>query len=179
MLHKATQFRPPAPAALTSAKYAAAINEVKTLGAAQGSTRTADQTQIGQFWNPPIWAVWNRIAQTAALGHHGDLDRNARTFAALDLTFADSVIAFYDAKYTYRFWRPVTAIRNADTDGNPDTVADPKWTPAVEHRAGSVVSRRPRDDQRRRRRRPGRDLRQRLLVHPDLAGAARRRRARS
>jgi hypothetical protein len=129
MLRQASQFRPPPPPALTSAKYAAAINEVKALGSAQGSTRTSDQTQIGLFWNPPIWAAWNRIAQTAALGHDGRLVENARTFATLNLTFADAVIAFYDAKYAYGFWRPVTAIRAADTDGNPDTAADPNWTP--------------------------------------------------
>ncbi|TML25754.1 MAG: vanadium-dependent haloperoxidase, partial [Actinobacteria bacterium] len=128
-LRHADQFRPPAPPALTSAKYAAAINEVKGLGVAQNSTRTPDQTQIGLFWNPAIWATWNRIAQSAVLGHQGTLFQEARTFAALNLTFADSVIAFYDAKYTYRLWRPVTAIRNADTDGNPDTTADPNWTP--------------------------------------------------
>jgi hypothetical protein len=128
-LHGAAQFRPGPPSALTSTKYTAAFDEVKALGAADGSVRTADQTQIGLFWNPPIWAAWNRIAQTAAVAHHGTLAQNARTFAALDLTFADAVIAFYDAKYTYRFWRPVTAIRNAGTDGNPDTVADPNWTP--------------------------------------------------
>lgn len=128
-LNRANQFRPGPPPALTSAKYAAAFNEVKALGAATGSTRTADQTEIGLFWNPPIWATWNRIAQTAALGHPGSLSENARTFAALNLTFADSVIAFYDAKYTYRLWRPVTAIQRADTDGNPDTTADPAWTP--------------------------------------------------
>ena len=129
VLHRADQFRPPPPAGLASPKYAAAINEVKTLGMAQGSTRTADQTQIGLFWNPPIWATWNRIAQTAALGHGDTLSQEAHTFATLNLTFADSVIAFYDAKYAYRLWRPVTAIRNADADGNPDTVADPGWTP--------------------------------------------------
>lgn len=128
-LNRANQFRPGPPPALASAKYAAAFNEVKALGAATGSTRTADQTEIGLFWNPPIWATWNRIAQTAALGHPGSLSENARTFAALNLTFADSVIAFYDAKYTYRLWRPVTAIQRADTDGNPDTTADPAWTP--------------------------------------------------
>jgi hypothetical protein len=126
-LRHATQFRPPPPPALTSTKYAAAINEVKALGSAQGSTRTPDQTQIGLFWNPPIWAAWNRIAQTAALDHQDGLAENARTFAALNLTFADAVIAFYDAKYTYRFWRPVTAIRAADSDGNADTVADPAY----------------------------------------------------
>ena len=128
-LRRADEFRPPAPPALTSPKYAAAINEVKALGVAQGSTRTPDQTQIGLFWNPPIWATWNRIAQSAVQGHRGTLSDHARAFATLNLTFADSVIAFYDAKYTYRLWRPVTAIRDADADGNPDTAADPNWTP--------------------------------------------------
>jgi hypothetical protein len=129
VLSGADRFRPPAPAALTSAKYAAAINEVQRVGVATGSARTADQTQIGLFWNPPIWAAWNRIAETAAVGRHDGLVANARTFATLDLTFADAVIAFYDAKYAYRFWRPVTAIRAAATDGNPDTTADAAWTP--------------------------------------------------
>jgi hypothetical protein len=129
VLQRAAQFRPPAPAALTSAKYAAAVDEVERLGVAQGSTRTPDQTQIGLFWNPPIWATWNRIAETAALGHPGTLTDRARTFAQLNLTFTDSTIAFYDAKYTFRLWRPVTAIRQADADGNPETSADPAWTP--------------------------------------------------
>lgn len=128
-LRSAGQFRPPPPPPLTSPRYAAAINEVKTLGVMQGSTRTPDQTQIGLFWNPAIWATWNRIAETAALGHPGSLSGDARTFALLNTTLADSVIGFYDAKYTYAFWRPVTAIRNADADGNPDTLADPNWTP--------------------------------------------------
>jgi hypothetical protein len=129
VMRRANQFRPPPPPALTGPEYAAAINEVKALGAAQGSTRTPDQTQIGQFWNSPIWATWNQIAQTAALARHSTLSQNARTFATLDLTIADSVIAFYDAKYAYHLWRPVTAIRNADADGNPDTAGDPNWTP--------------------------------------------------
>ena len=128
-LRRASQFRPPPPPTLTSPKYAAAIDEVKALGAAQGSTRTPDQTQIGQFWNPPIWAAWNRIAQSAALARDAGLSENARTFAALNLTLADAVIAFYDGKYTYSLWRPVTAIRAAGTDGNPATAADPTWTP--------------------------------------------------
>jgi hypothetical protein len=129
VLRRADEFRPPAPPALTSAKYAAAVNEVQALGAATGSSRTADQTQIGLFWNPPIWATWNRIAETAAVARHDTLFGTARTFAALNLTFADSVIAFYDAKYAYGFWRPVTAIHAAGTDGNPDTTSDPNWAP--------------------------------------------------
>ncbi|MCW2964080.1 MAG: haloperoxidase [Actinomycetia bacterium] len=123
------QFRPAAPPALTSDADAAAINEVKSLGSATGSTRTADQTQIGQFWGPPIQNFWNQIAQTVALAHHSDLPTTARLFAAMNLSFADSAIAFYDAKYTFQLWRPVTAIRLADTDGNPGTVADPNWLP--------------------------------------------------
>ncbi len=120
VLRGASQFRPPAPPALNSPKTVAATQEVQRLGSATGSTRTDDQTQIGVFWNPAIWATWNRIAQSAALGHPGGLDSDARTFAALNLTFADAVIAFYDAKYTYRLWRPVTEIR---------ALADPGWTP--------------------------------------------------
>jgi hypothetical protein len=118
---------PPPP--LTSDAYAAAINEVQSLGSAASTTRTAEQTQIGKFWNPPIQNFWNQIAETVAVAHHSDLPTTARLFAALNLSFADSAIAFYDAKYTYRLWRPVTAIRLADTDGNPNTVADPNWLP--------------------------------------------------
>jgi hypothetical protein len=129
VLRRGFTFRPPAPPPLTSPQYAAAINEVRTLGIAGGSTRTPDQTQIGLFWNPPIWATWNQIAQTVISARHGTLSDDAQTFAALDLTLADSVIGLYDAKYTYHLWRPITAIRAADTDGNPATAGDPTWTP--------------------------------------------------
>jgi membrane-associated phospholipid phosphatase len=129
VLDRASQFRPPAPPALTSKAYAAAINEVQSLGSATSTTRTPDQTQIGQFWSPPIQNFWNQIAETVALAHHTDLPTTARLFAALNLSFADSAIAFYDAKYTYKLWRPVTAIRLADTDGNPGTTVDPNWLP--------------------------------------------------
>jgi membrane-associated phospholipid phosphatase len=128
-LRNARQFRPVQPPALTGNAYTAAFQEVKSLGEIGSSTRTSDQTQIAQFWNPAIWIAWNNIAETAALDHHDTLMQNARLFALLNVSFADSVIAFYDAKYTYRLWRPVTAIRLADTDGNPNTVADPNWLP--------------------------------------------------
>ena len=129
VLDSGDQFRPAPPPALTSDSYAAAINEVKSLGSATSTTRTAEQTEIGKFWNPPIQNFWNQIAQTVALAHHSDLQTTARLFATLNLSFADSAIAFYDAKYTYRLWRPVTAIRLADTDGNPNTVVDGNWLP--------------------------------------------------
>jgi hypothetical protein len=128
-LRTASQFRPVPPPALTSKAYADAFKELQSLGAINSITRTADQTQIAQFWNPPIWIAWNNIADTAALAHPHTLMQNARLFALLNVSFADSAIAFYDAKYTYHFWRPVTAIRAADNDGNAATVGDPNWTP--------------------------------------------------
>ena len=129
VLDSGSQFRPVPPPALTSDAYADAINEVQSLGSATSTTRTADQTEIGKFWAPPIQNFWNQIAETVAAAHHSDLPTTARLFAALNLSFADSAIAFYDAKYTYQLWRPVTAIRLADSDGNPNTVADPNWLP--------------------------------------------------
>jgi len=84
---------------------------------------------IAKFWGGPIWNTWNEIAENAALAHHTNLETTARLFAALNLSFADSTIAFYDAKYYYQIWRPITAIRLADTDGNPATIGDSTWTP--------------------------------------------------
>jgi hypothetical protein len=83
----------------------------------------------GRFWNGAIQNYWNEIAQTASLAHGLTTAQNARLFAQLNLTFADAVIAFYDAKYTYNFWRPVTAIRAAGSSNNPDTIPDPNWLP--------------------------------------------------
>jgi membrane-associated phospholipid phosphatase len=128
ILRSGSQFRPPPPA-LSSRAYAAAINEVKSLGQDTSTSRTAEQTTIGNFWSAPIQNYWNAIAQDVALTHHDGIDESARTFALLDLGLADATIAMYDAKYTYRLWRPITAIRLADTDGNPLTTGDPTWTP--------------------------------------------------
>jgi membrane-associated phospholipid phosphatase len=129
VLEDGSQFRPAPPPPLTSDAYAAALGEVQALGSATSATRTAEQTEIGKFWSPPIQNFWNQIADTVALAHHSDLPTTARLFAALDFSVADSAIAFYDAKYAYALWRPVTAIRDADSDGNPATVADPNWLP--------------------------------------------------
>jgi len=129
VLRNGAQFRPALPPALSSAAYAQAVNEVKSLGRDSSTTRTAEQTMIGKFWAPPIWNTWNAIAEDAAVAHHSGLERTAAMFAALNLSFADSAIAMYDAKYHYQLWRPITAIRLADTDGNPATIGDPTWTP--------------------------------------------------
>jgi hypothetical protein len=101
----ADQFRPGAPPEVASAAYAADVNEVKTLGQDSSSTRTVDQAVAATFWPGPIWVQWNEIAETSALNHHADLERSARLFAVPNLWFADAVIAFYDAKYTYLGWR--------------------------------------------------------------------------
>ena len=128
-LSRADQFRPGSPPALTSDAYARAFNEVKGLGQDSSSTRSSDQTVIGRFWGGAIQNYWNEIAQSAVLSRGLDTPRSARLFALLNLSLADTVIAFYDAKYTYRFWRPVTAIRAADLDNNPKTEGDSNWLP--------------------------------------------------
>jgi hypothetical protein len=130
-LGSADQFRPGGPPKLTSDRYADAFEKVKSLGIVNSTTATEDQALTGRFWNGAIQNYWNEIAQTAAVAHDLTTAENARLFALLNLSFADGVIAFYDAKYTYNFWRPVTAIRAAATDGNPDTDADPNWLPEV------------------------------------------------
>jgi len=130
-LERASQFRPGPPPALTSDAYSDAFNQIKSLGIANSTTATADEALTGKFWNGAIQNYWNEIAQTASLAHSLTTAQNARLFALLNLSFADDVIAFYDAKYTYNFWRPVTAIRAADTDNNPETLADPNWLPEV------------------------------------------------
>ena len=128
-----SQFRPPGPPALASAKYAADYNEIKGLGAAVGSTRTADQTEIALFWadgagteTPP--GHWNSIAQQVGAALGNTLEDNARLFALLNLAMADAAICAWDAKYAFDFWRPVTAIRDGDLDGNPATEPDPTWS---------------------------------------------------
>ncbi|HLY82736.1 MAG TPA: vanadium-dependent haloperoxidase [Acidimicrobiales bacterium] len=126
VLNSSEQFRPPPPPALTSDAWANAINEVKSLGRDTSTTRTADETTAAKFWAPPIWNTWNEIASGQATARHSDLEETAKMFAALNLTLGDTTIAFYDAKYQYLFWRPITAIRSG-TPGNPAVTADPTW----------------------------------------------------
>jgi len=130
-LESASQFRPGGPPRLTGDRYSDAFDQVKLLGIAGSTTATPDQALTGRFWNGAIQNYWNEIAQTASLAYRLTTAQNARLFALRNLSFADGVIAFYDAKYTYNFWRPVTAIRAATADGNPDTEADPNWLPEV------------------------------------------------
>jgi membrane-associated phospholipid phosphatase len=128
-LQLAGEFRPGPPPALTSATYTEVFNEVKSLGFIDSIARTTEQTEIGKFWNGNIQDFWNEIAQTAALHQHLNLEHSARLFALLNISLADTAIAFFEAKYTYNFWRPVTAVQLADTDGNPQTDPDATWLP--------------------------------------------------
>jgi PAP2 superfamily len=129
VLRSASQFRPPAPPALTSPRYADDFSEVHSLGELGSTARSADQTAIGRFWGAaPVWIVWNQIADEAGLGFGNSLEQNARMLGLLDTTLADGAIALYDAKYAYHRWRPITAITATD-QGNPSTVADPVWLP--------------------------------------------------
>jgi hypothetical protein len=114
-MNNSSQFRPPGPPSLDSQQYAADYEEVKQLGPVVGSTRTADQTEIALFWadgagteTPP--GHWNSIAQIIADAHGNTLEENARLFALLNISMADAAICSWDAKYTFNFWRPVTAI---------------------------------------------------------------------
>jgi membrane-associated phospholipid phosphatase len=126
---RADEFRPGPPPQLTSDEYTKVFNEVQSLGFITSTTRTPEQTQIGTFWNGNVQDLWNEIAQTAALGHHLGLAHSARLFALLNISLADGTIALFEAKYNYRFWRPVTAIELAGDDGNPNTNPNPNWLP--------------------------------------------------
>ena len=132
VLHHAAQFRPRRPYSVTSRKYAADYNEIKRLGGdgvTTPSARTADQTQIGVFWIESSPLAWNRLARAISAERGFVLWENARLFALLNLAMADGYIASWEAKYHYLFWRPITAIRLGDSDGNPRTDGDEDWTP--------------------------------------------------
>jgi membrane-associated phospholipid phosphatase len=130
------QFRPVAPPALDTAAYAAALNEVKDLGRSNSASRTDEQTQIARFWNDGLGTAfapgyWNKIAEQVATDQKVNIVGDARLFALLNIASADALIACWDAKYAYSFWRPVTAIRAADTDGNAATDPEVTWTPLL------------------------------------------------
>jgi hypothetical protein len=127
-----TQFQPHKPPGLTSSAYTFEYEIVRQLGAKQGSTRTDDQSEIALFWSdgggtetPP--GHWNHIAQDVSKARGLSIAENARLFALLNLALADAGICCWDAKFVHNLWRPVTAIREADTDGNPETTPDPAW----------------------------------------------------
>jgi hypothetical protein len=132
VLRHSAQYRPGPPLRVTTKRYAADFNEVKTLGEEGSIARTPEQTEIALYWveNSPL--KWNRIARILSVGRGLDLWENARLFGLLNMALADGYVAMVDSKNHYNYWRPITAIRSADTDGNPDTAVDPAWTPLVQ-----------------------------------------------
>jgi hypothetical protein len=131
-LNSADQVLPPPPPSLESAQYAQDFNEVKALGSATSTTRTADQTQAAIFWQSDTpAAIWNRVADDLAEQQGGSLLHTARTLALMNIALADATIAIWNAKNHYDRWRPITAIQQADPTTNPDTIPDPTWTPLL------------------------------------------------
>ena len=124
----AEMHRTDGPNALTSTEYAEDFNEVKELGSLTSTTRTPDQTDAAIWWQDHGIALWNRIFRTLATSQNLNIADSARLFAMENLAGADALIGWND-KYYWQFWRPITAIREADTDGNPATEADPAWLP--------------------------------------------------
>ena len=130
-LNSPSQFRAEPPPDLSSETYARDYNETKNLGRATNSTRTPEQTDLGRFISDTPILQWNRAWRSISVAKGLSLADNARFFAMLTTASADSLIACYDSKYFYNFWRPVTAIRAGDTDGNPLTEPDPDWISLV------------------------------------------------
>ncbi len=129
VIESPSQFRPAGPPALTSDRYTTDYNETKTMGSLNSTARTDDQTLFSRFWNVSTASTyWNQIALSLADKEYLSFSKRARLLALLNLAVADAGIGCFDAKYTYVFWRPVTAIPLGNTDGNPATTEDLSFT---------------------------------------------------
>lgn len=125
------QFRPGPPPPLTSERWTRDYNEIKAIGAARSTVRSAEQTEIARFWETTLPPIYHGVVRSVAEQPGRDLMRNARLFAAVTQAVDDALIAVFDAKYHHGFWRPITAIRNGDLDGNDATEPDAAWTPFI------------------------------------------------
>ena len=132
VMKQPAQFRPEAPPALTSALWARDYNEIKEVGARASQKRTAEQTEVARFWTATGIVSWNPVVRSLASAKPRTLIQNARLFALANMAAADAFVAVFDAKYAFSFWRPVTAIRNGEADGNDATAADAGWLPFVD-----------------------------------------------
>jgi hypothetical protein len=132
LVHSATQFGPRRPPpALSSKQYTRNFNEVKDYGSATSAFRTTDQTATAQFFSGSAVVQYNAALRDQVNVRQLDIAQAARMFAAIDMTVADTIISVWHAKYLYGFWRPITAINLADTDGNGATAVDTTWTPLI------------------------------------------------
>ena len=130
-LKSGDQFRAKAPPPLSSQRYAENYNEVKALGARFNSARTPEQEQLAYFYAGNNFILWNRALRDIAAAHTDNIGDNARLLALGTLAIADSFITAWDSKIQYVFWRPITAIREGDNDGNSQTAGDPAWEPLL------------------------------------------------
>ena len=130
-LKAAAQLRPGPPPALTSALWARDYNETKTLGAAESTARSAEQTNVARFWASALPDIHMGVVRSVATAPNRDFTRNARLYAAVTAAMNEAEIAVFEAKYYYNFWRPITAIRNGDRDNNAATERDPGWIPLI------------------------------------------------
>jgi hypothetical protein len=128
----AAQFRPAAPPSLTSAQWAHDFNEAKDLGGRANTRRSPGQTDVARFWEYSLPAIYHGVLRSVALQPGRDVAGNARLFALTAQAMDDAMIGVFDAKYHYGFWRPVTAIRNADADGHDATQRDASWASLIE-----------------------------------------------
>ena len=128
-LESRAQFWLAPPPALTARDYQRVFDEVKSIGQDTSATRTADQTHIAHFWFEPPYDSWSRIAGILQSDKGYDLHQTARLYALVNMVVADGLVSGWYWKRQYAFWRPITAIREADLDGNPATGADPAWQP--------------------------------------------------
>ena len=132
LMTEAAQFRPGPPPALASETWARDFNEVKSLGARVGSARSAEQTEIARFWEATLPSIYHGVIRSVADRPGREITANARLLAAIAQGMDDALTAVFDAKYHYNFWRPLTAIRNGEQDGNAATAADPQWLPFID-----------------------------------------------
>jgi len=132
VLPRGDHFRPGPPPALTSETWARDYNEIKAVGSRSSTQRTPEQTAMAKFWEATAPAVYWPVARSVASTPGRDVTDNARLLALAAMAMDDGLIAVFDAKYAYNLWRPVTAIRNGDLDGNRATDRDPGWTPFIE-----------------------------------------------
>ncbi len=132
LMTSSAQFRPGAPPKLTDALWARDYNEIKALGVKNSTQRTAEQTEIARFWEFGLPPIYDGVVRSVANMPGREVTQNARMYAAASQAMDDALIAVFDAKYYYNFWRPVTAIRNGDIDGNEATERDPAWTPFID-----------------------------------------------
>lgn len=132
LMASSSQFRPGAPTALPSDAWTRDYNESKAFGAKASTQRTAEQTEVARFWDYSLPAIYYGVVRTVAEQPGRDVLRNARLYATVAQAMDDSLIAVFDAKYHYNFWRPQTAIRNADADGNAATERDGGWQPLID-----------------------------------------------